>query len=236
MNSKIVYQTNHLGLYVGPVEAEESPLEPGVFLIPGGCVERPPPADIPEFKTACWTGKTWQLLDYFNGLIVYNTATQEPRTLTGVGPIPNGYTVKKPEPGQVWKNGRWVDDLDTQLAKLFPQKLEAINSGCAHYIHSGFNSDALGESYRYDSALEDQVNLTGLILSGFDALCACYGADLEKVFREHTAGQLHVVGQHLVMHKQAAFQQAKALKQALAQTLSDRNLQAMQAIAWSMPA
>jgi len=82
MNTKIVYQTNPLGLYVGPIEAEESPLEPGVFLIPGGCVPVPPPADIPEFKAACWSGKTWQLLDYFNGLIVYNTTNREPLTLT----------------------------------------------------------------------------------------------------------------------------------------------------------
>lgn len=236
MNNKTVYQTNHLGLYVGPIEAEESPLEPGVFLIPGGCVELPPPADIPPFKAACWTGKIWQLLDYFNGLIVYNTSTQEPLTLTGVGPIPNGYTVKRPEPGQIWKNGRWVDDLDTMLAKLYPQKLEAINSGCARYIESGFNSDALGEPHRYDSALEDQVNLTGLIVSRLDALCACYGSDNEKVFREHTADQLHIVGQHLVKHKQATLLQAESLKRALAKTLADRDMPAMQAIEWSIPA
>lgn len=236
MNRKVVYQTNHLGLYVGPVEAEESPLEPGVFLIPGGCVALPPPTDIPPFKAACWTGKIWQLLDFFNGLIVYNTATQEQRTLTGTGPIPNGYTVIKPEPGQVWKNGRWVDDLDTMLAKLYPQKLEVINSGCARHIESGFNSDALGEPYRYDSILEDQVNLTGLILSGFDALCACYGNDNEKVFREHSADQLHVVGQHLVKHKQTSLQQTESLKRALAKTLADRDLSAMRDIEWSLSA
>lgn len=235
MTIKTVYQTNHLGLYVGAVTADESPLEPGVFLIPGGCVEVAPP-EVPEGKAACWNGKRWQLLDYLNGLIVYNTTTREPRTLTGVGPIPNGYTVQRPEPGQIWKNGRWVDDLDTMLAKLYPQKLEAINSGCARHIESGFNSDALGERYRYDSALEDQVNLTGLILSGFDALCACYGSDGKKMFREHTANQLHVVGQHLVKHKQAALQQAEHLKRSLAKTLAERDLPAMQAIEWSLPA
>jgi hypothetical protein len=42
MTQKIVYQTDHLGLYVGETEADESPLEPGEFLIPGGCVEDPP--------------------------------------------------------------------------------------------------------------------------------------------------------------------------------------------------
>jgi len=236
MNTKTVYQTNHLGLYMGPITAEESPLEPGVFLIPSGCVELPPPAEIPEFKAACWIGKNWQLLDYFNGLIVYNTTTQELLTLTGLGPIPNGYTIKKPEPGQVWKNGRWVDDLDTMLGKLYPQKLDTINSGWARHIESGFYSDALGDEYRYDSTLEDQVNLIGLILSRYDALLACYDSEEEKVLLEHTADQLHVLGQHLVIHKQAALQQAESLKRALDKTLAERDLQAMQAIEWSLPA
>lgn len=237
MTRKVVYQTNHLGLYVGSIEAEESPLDPGVFLIPGGCVQVPPP-EAPDFKKACWTGKTWQLLDYFEGLIVYNTGTREPLTLTGPGPIPNGYTVKAPAPNQIWKNGKWVDDLDTLLAKLYPQKLEAINDGCARYIESGFESEALGERYRYDSTLEDQVNLTGLILSGLDVLCACYGTapeNNEKVFREHTATQLHRVGQDLVTFRQDALQQSEKLKKDLATLLAEKDLVAMKAIEWSPP-
>lgn len=236
MNTTTVYQTNHLGLFVGPVEAEESPMEPGVFLIPGGCVLTPPPTDIPEFKAACWNGKAWQLLDYFEGLIVYNTSTREPLTLTGVGPIPNGYTVKRPEQDQIWKNGRWVDDLDTQLTKLHTLKLVLINDGCAGCIGSGFSSDALGEPYRYDSALEDQVNLIGIIVSGLSGLYACTDTAGEKAFREHNAEQLHFVGQHLVIFKQNALQQAEALKKTLAQALADKDLRAMTAIEWSPPA
>lgn len=235
MTHKTVYQTNHLGLYVGPVEAEESPLEPGVFLIPGGCVEVSPPTDIQAFKAACWTGNAWQLLDYFNGLIVYHTGTREPRTLSGVGPIPNGYTVKTPEPDQVWKNGRWVDDLATQLAKLVPVKLALINDGCAAFITSGFSSDALGEPHRYDSTLEDQVNLTGMILSGLSGLCACRDGAGDKALREHSAEQLHVAGQHLAQFKQQALQQAERLKVVLYQSLADKDLLALKALEWSPP-
>lgn len=236
MSTKTVYQTDHLGLYVGAVEAEESPMEPGVFLIPGGCVQAPPPAEIPEFKAACWNGKAWQLLDYFEGLIVYNTSTREPLTLKGPGPIPNGYTTKRPEPDQIWKNGRWVDDLETMLTKLYPQKLEEINSGCAAYIVSGFSSDTLGETHRYDSSMEDQVNLNGLILSALAGLYACTDAAGDKALREHTAEQLHVVGQHLVTFKQSALQQAERLKIALYQAMTERDLRALQAIEWSPPA
>ncbi|MEB0090080.1 hypothetical protein RHM65_22210 [Pseudomonas sp. CCI4.2] len=235
MTTLIVYQTNHLGVYVGPIEAEPSPLEPEVFLIPGGCVTTPPP-EAPEFKAACWSGKAWQLLDYFNGLIVYNTASREALTLSGPGAIPHGYTVKTPGPGQVWKYGKWVDDLDTLLAKLYGEKRAAINSGCATHIGSGFYSDALGPAFGYDSALEDQVNLTGAILSGLSALCACHDPAGDTAFIEHSAEQLHRVGQHQVTFKQTTLQQAERLKTRLAQALADRDLVAMKAIAWSPPA
>jgi hypothetical protein len=38
-----VYQTSYDGYFVGEVIADESPLEPGVFLIPRGCVTEEPP-------------------------------------------------------------------------------------------------------------------------------------------------------------------------------------------------
>lgn len=234
MPSKTVYQTNQLGLYIGTATAEESPLEPGVFLIPGGCVEVAPP-NAPEGKIQHWNGKRWHLLDYFNGLIVYNTTTREPLTLEGAGPIPQGYTVSRPQPGQVWKNGRWVDDLDTVLAQLYPQKLEMINRTCAQVIESGFTSDALEQPFRYDSALEDQINLTGLILSGLDAPYPCYADDAQKHYREHSAEQLHTVGLHLLKHKQTALQLADHLKRTAAKALAEKDLPALQAIRWSAP-
>ena len=43
MNQITVYQTNYSGLFVGETLADESPLEPGVFAIPAGCVETAPP-------------------------------------------------------------------------------------------------------------------------------------------------------------------------------------------------
>lgn len=47
---KMVSQLNHEGYYVGPVTADESPLESGVFLMPGGSIAMAPPALIEEGK------------------------------------------------------------------------------------------------------------------------------------------------------------------------------------------
>lgn len=58
--SKIVYQTGGDGVFVGATAADESPLEPGVWLIPAGCVEVPPPT-IPAGNLARWVGDAWVL-------------------------------------------------------------------------------------------------------------------------------------------------------------------------------
>lgn len=235
MESKVVYQTNELGLYSGTAQADPCPIEKGVWLIPGGCVEVPPP-EIPEHKAAHWNGKAWSLVNYYQGLVVYSITTGEPLTVTGMGPIPAGYTTSQPGPDQVWKNGAWVDDTAAVLAKLHLQKLEEINAGCSAYIESGFSSAALGESYRYGSTLTDQVNLTGLGSSGLDSAYPCTGADGVRQFRAHTREQLHQVNQDMVVFRQAALQHADGLKRELDQALVGKKLKVMRGIKWTVPA
>ena len=62
MNQKIVYQTNYSGLFVGETLADESPLEPGVFAIPAGCVETAPPESWQEDQWPRWNGFKWELI------------------------------------------------------------------------------------------------------------------------------------------------------------------------------
>lgn len=60
--TKTVYQFDAAGLYTGETEADESPLEPGVFLIPARCVEAPPPEEIPDGQWPRWNGAAWVLI------------------------------------------------------------------------------------------------------------------------------------------------------------------------------
>lgn len=55
---KIVSQLDAQGYFVAPVEADESPLEPGVYLIPGGAIDVTPPV-VPAGKVALWQGAAW---------------------------------------------------------------------------------------------------------------------------------------------------------------------------------
>lgn len=61
MTTKIVYQYDIAGMFTGETEADESPLEPGVFLIPARCVEVAPPAYSGD-QCPRWNGAKWELI------------------------------------------------------------------------------------------------------------------------------------------------------------------------------
>lgn len=63
MPSKTVFQYDIAGLYSGLTEADESPLEPGVTLMPARTTETPPPEEWPEGRWPRWNGAEWQLVN-----------------------------------------------------------------------------------------------------------------------------------------------------------------------------
>lgn len=57
---KIAYQLDGAGYLVGHVQCDPDPLEPGRWLIPGGCVEVAPPdvvqgAQLARYVAGAWT-------------------------------------------------------------------------------------------------------------------------------------------------------------------------------------
>jgi hypothetical protein len=60
---KTAYQYDTAGMYAGETEADESPLEPGVYLLPARCTFVAPPADVPEGKWPRWVGSAWSLVN-----------------------------------------------------------------------------------------------------------------------------------------------------------------------------
>jgi hypothetical protein len=61
--SQTAYQFDHAGLYIGETVADESPLEPGVYLLPARATLAPPPADVPADMWPRWNGSHWQLVN-----------------------------------------------------------------------------------------------------------------------------------------------------------------------------
>jgi hypothetical protein len=61
--SKTAYQYDSAGFYTGTTEADESPLEPGVFLLPARCTFTVPPTNIPDSQWPRWNGASWNLIN-----------------------------------------------------------------------------------------------------------------------------------------------------------------------------
>lgn len=55
-----IYNYDHAGVFTGESEADESPLEPGVFMIPAQATEIEPPT-IPSGSRAVFDGSQWKV-------------------------------------------------------------------------------------------------------------------------------------------------------------------------------
>ena len=62
MTTKIVYQLDENGVFTGTTEADESPREPGVYLIPAGCIEVEPPPHV-DGKLRVFRNDAWAYVD-----------------------------------------------------------------------------------------------------------------------------------------------------------------------------
>ena len=56
------YQYDYSGMYLSVVSADESPLEPGVYLLPARSTMTEPPPEIPAGKWPRWNGVAWDLV------------------------------------------------------------------------------------------------------------------------------------------------------------------------------
>ncbi len=96
MMTKTVYQTDRSGVYVGAVEADESPREAGTFLLPAGAVEAAPP-DLNVGEAAVWDGSAWAVASDHRGEIWFKVDGESVR-IDGVGdPAAAGYLAEPPD-------------------------------------------------------------------------------------------------------------------------------------------
>lgn len=222
-----IYQIDSAGSLHGPVEL---PPVPGAgILIPAGFVQISQPLDIPAPGTT-WAliGESVQQLEDHRGT-VYETQTGAAIDWGKLGALPETVTQERPPTAaHHWEHGRWVlDPLAIHSAKVIE-----INQACEAVITGGFISSALGESFQYSSQWDDQLNLTGAVLRGFDMPYACRDEQGVKAFRLHTFEQLRQVGDDFTLFKLQLLQYANELKQQLDQALAASDIDALERVTW----
>ncbi|MDO6383411.1 hypothetical protein [Leptospira santarosai] len=123
-------------------------------------------------------------------------------------------------PNQVYTPKGWVVDIE----KLRVELKGRVSSICSAKVISGFESDALGSAYYYDSNVDDQLNLIGLVSLNASVQQKC--ADIQngvKTYREHTAEQIRQVLADGAILKSIYLQRSAALKKEIgnAKSLSE---------------
>jgi hypothetical protein len=84
--------------------------------------------------------------------------------------------------------------FDDELQIIKNLKKEELNMLCQRTICSGFYSSALGEPHKYESKVEDQINLMGAVQLGIDMWYRCWNIEETKQeWYQHTAEQLKQV-------------------------------------------
>ncbi|CUR79999.1 tail fiber assembly protein [Achromobacter xylosoxidans] len=140
---KYVCQLDKSGLYLGLVAANPSPLEPGVYLIPGGAIDCEPPSTVrPGVAHRAAENGKWIELQDFRGQNLYRIADGEPyqlgteysgATFEGVGDLPSWLTTEqRPTPWSVWSNGSWVDDNELKTAQTTSRNLQELRARMDH--------------------------------------------------------------------------------------------------------
>lgn len=130
----ILYCFDESGAYTGPVSPSLSPARPFVngqpnYLRPARATDKAPPqagADhVPVFDGASWT-----LMEDRRGTVVFDAVTREPRTVSCLGPIPQGCVPDAPPSAQhVWAEGQWRED-QTLLLETARRERNARIAAC----------------------------------------------------------------------------------------------------------
>ena len=108
MATKTVYNYNpETGEYKGTGEAHESPLEPGVYLLPAHSTETAPP-EADDGHVAVFADGAWTLVEDHRGEIYYDTVTQERHEIKNLGIVPETWTQSEPTDREaVWNGAAW---------------------------------------------------------------------------------------------------------------------------------
>lgn len=222
-----IYLIEGQGLITGPVKL---PTIPGLGTqLPGNGLELDDKLPEPN-RNHVWVLVEGipQQLEYHLGT-AYEVNSGSPVEWDQIGPLPDYLTkAPRPSPDYHWKEGIWQLNPDA----IYSAKVREIDRECESDITGGFLSSALGSPHQYSSQLDDQLNLTGAILSGLDMPYACRDAQGLKAFRLHTAEQLRQVGDDFTLYKLQLLQHANELKQQLDLALAAGDADAMALIRW----
>lgn len=142
------------GEYLGESQADPSPLEPGVWLLPAHCATDAPPI-AGQGQAVLRENGAWTIVADHRGATVYHTATGEPGTWMLLGALPVDYTLTAPESAfDKWEDGQWHLDEAAQLAA---QKATATRKRALLLQYASSQVNALQDAVDLEIATEAEA-------------------------------------------------------------------------------
>lgn len=198
MTTKTVAQLDADGFFFGAAEAAESPLEPGVWLIPGGAVDAALPRVLAQHECARYVAgraEPWDYLPDYSGAAVYSLQTGERLALApGQSLQDAGGTLDKPE-----EPAPTLQALQAELkarAAAMRWRVEAAGITVA--------------GVRVDTAIADQNRITSVAANA--ALAGVQAVDFKAASGWVSLGlpELQTIAAAIALHVQACYSAERA--------------------------
>jgi len=114
---------------IGSAVADESPLEPGKYLMPTDATNIEPP-EFGKKEIAVFVNNVWQVKPDWRGVQLFKTADGALTSITEIGVAPSDIDATEiPQPDETysWGKGKWVIDKVKVAKKFENEKTEALN-------------------------------------------------------------------------------------------------------------
>lgn len=142
------------GELLGRAQADPSPLEPDVWLIPAHSTLDNPPEPTAGLALA-YRDRVWVQVEDHRGATVYHTGTGEPHQWQLLGPLPSDYTLTAPlSEFDNWQDDHWALD---EAAKQVALKATATRKRALLLQYAGSQVDALQDAVDLEIASEAEV-------------------------------------------------------------------------------
>lgn len=190
--------------FTGSSEARESPLEPGVYLIPALATDTPPPA-IQANEVAVLSGGTWTVLPDFRG--TYYGPDRKPVQITEIGvPLPPNLTVEPVpfSPAELFEQQKVADEAEVR--RVYEEESEAPVECLGHTWNGGQDSASyiqgavgLAQALGENTVTITDINNVAHVLSFTDALtvAAYVGVQFRTAFFKKQAALVEIAGRTL---------------------------------------
>lgn len=167
---KIYHYAPTNGAYLGEGEADESPLEPGVFLVPAFATDSPPPDFVPGESIAVRTGNEWVVQPDHRGQSGW--VDGEELEITDPGPYPEGWSTEPPPPPSTPQPEREISKRQLLLALWRMQQITdaQIRAAIANDDEALIEWDATATVRRANPAVDAAGQRLGFDAAALDAL------------------------------------------------------------------